>query len=222
MSTLTLLDHFKQQHHALIGLLKVEPHNGCDIQILPGVFANRTNVNAFYTRYVFPHKQRVALCGINPGRLGAGISGVPFVDMAFLSELLKTTLAMKTERSAQFFRKVVQHYGCERFYASVYVTNFSAFGFQKGRKNLNYYDLPNEIQDKLGEWFKAEMELMRISEIIPCSQVVEYTLRKLQAKGLITAKVHKPLPHPNWSAFPSHEHKAFESYCDKLDLFLNP
>src|ERR1700730_12340682 len=123
----TLLDHFVAQYAALQQAGFEAQLNSSGIEILTGLRANKANVAKFYHRYVFPHKAESALCGINPGRLGAGKSGIPFVDCAFLSELLGENVGNDVERSARFLRDVVRQFGVDKFYAAIHVTNISAY-----------------------------------------------------------------------------------------------
>jgi hypothetical protein len=112
----------------------------------------------FDEKYYHEGFPKIVLCGINPGRKGAGVTGVPFVDMATLAERLPDNKISfngdddPTEPSAKFFNKIIDdHFGVDKFYKHFYVTNFSWVGFtikiksdgdKKTRKrNLNYFDL---------------------------------------------------------------------------------
>ena len=212
MASATLLDHFEAQYAALRRAGFEARLNSSGIDILTGFRANKATVAKFYHHYVFPHQPKGALCGINPGRLGAGKSGVPFVDRAFLSELLGENVGDDVERSARFFRDVVKHFGAKKFYSAIHVTNISAYGFKKGRRNLNYYDLDHDIVDVILKGFAGEMELMNIREIVPCSQQVHATLTNLQARGLLQAKIDPPLKHPNWCAFKKNRSASMSEY----------
>jgi len=143
------------------------------------------------------------------------------VDCAFLSELLGENVGNDVERSARFFRDVVNHFGAEKFYSAIHVTNVSVYGFRKGRRNLNYYDLDDDIVDVILKGFAGEMELMDIREIVPCSQQVHATLTNLQARGLLRAKIHPPLRHPNWCAFKKNRSASLEQYVNALQRFVS-
>jgi hypothetical protein len=216
VSAATLLDHFEAQYEALQKAGFESRLNGSGINILTGFRTNKPNVVKFYHRYVFPHRQERALCGINPGRLGAGKSGIPFVDCAYLSELLGENVGNDVERSARFFRDVVEQIGAGNFYAAIHVTNISIYGFTKGRRNLNYYELDNDIVGLILQGFAREMELMNIREIVPCSRKAHAILVDLVARGSIRAKVHPPLKHPNWCAFPSNRRLSKLGYLEVL------
>ena len=74
------------------------------------------------------------ICGINPGRNGAGKTGVPFLDFNSLSQLLPNLKKEDSERSSQFFFEIVEHFGAKKFYETFYVTNISWLGFIKDNK----------------------------------------------------------------------------------------
>ena len=42
--------------------------------------------STFYTKYYNDHEQRRLILGINPGRFGAGVTGIPFTDTKRLEE----------------------------------------------------------------------------------------------------------------------------------------
>src|SRR5690554_2205324 len=41
----------------------------------------------FYSKFFDDHQHRKLMVGINPGRLGAGVTGIPFTDTKRLSEV---------------------------------------------------------------------------------------------------------------------------------------
>lgn len=83
------------------------------------------------------------IIGINPGRFGGGITGIPFTDPIKLEELgIHNSLPKKRELSADFVYEVIKTCGgAERFYHKFYVSAVSPLGFVNNEKNLNYYDL---------------------------------------------------------------------------------
>jgi hypothetical protein len=109
----------------------------------------------FYKKYYSDNKKRIFIFGINPGRFGAGLTGVPFTDPVKLRELcgIDNDLSNKKELSAEFVYKVINAYGSiEEFYSKFYITAVSPLGFVKDNINVNYYD--NKIlQEKLRPFF---------------------------------------------------------------------
>lgn len=106
---------------------------------------------AFYHKYYNDNKERRAIMGINPGRFGAGITGVPFTDPIRLAQYCHINIPecpKAREPSSEFVYDVIEAYGGpDLFYSSWYINSFCPLGFtrenEKGRQvNFNYYDDP--------------------------------------------------------------------------------
>lgn len=110
----------------------------------------RRIVTRFHRAYYNDARPRLLMLGINPGRLGAGSTGLSFTDTKRCeSELGIPVSGIRThEPSSDFFyRMVAAAGGPQRFYGKVYVHSICPLGFVKpGPKgtdiNLNYYDDP--------------------------------------------------------------------------------
>ena len=120
-----------------------------------------TTSSAFYRKYYNDNRKRHLLLGINPGRFGAGVTGIPFTDTKRLEEKCGLGITgLKThEPSSVFVYEVIDAYGgvC-KFFRDFYINSPSPLGFVKktedGRElNFNYYD-SRELQDAL-EGFMA-------------------------------------------------------------------
>ncbi|MEK6783349.1 MAG: uracil-DNA glycosylase family protein [Bacteroidota bacterium] len=99
---------------------------------------------AFYAQYYNDSKERHIILGINPGRLGGGLTGIPFTDPVKLEKLcgITNTLEKKSELSADFIYKLIYRYGgIKKFYNRFYFNSICPLGFMKDGKNLNYYDI---------------------------------------------------------------------------------
>ena len=97
----------------------------------------------FYKKYYSDNFQRRMIIGINPGRFGAGITGVPFTDPIRLKREcgIDNHLQQKQELSSLFVYDVIHAYGgVKKFYNDFYITAVSPLGFTRHGKNLNYYD----------------------------------------------------------------------------------
>jgi hypothetical protein len=102
----------------------------------------------FYRKYYNDHNKRHIILGINPGRFGAGITGVPFTDTKrLLSECGIEFPGKPThEPSATFVYEVINEYGgVKKFYGDFYIQSLCPLGFtiinQNGKEiNYNYYD----------------------------------------------------------------------------------
>ena len=103
---------------------------------------------AFYKNFYDDTNTRKLILGINPGRLGAGATGIPFTDTKRLSgdcgipvEEFKTH-----EPSSAFVYEMINAFGgAENFYGKYYIGAVCPLGFvaqgKSGRfVNYNYYD----------------------------------------------------------------------------------
>ncbi len=98
---------------------------------------------AFYNKFYNEEKQRYLLIGINPGRFGGGITGLPFTDPIRLEKDcgIPNPWPKKQELSSVFMYEMMQAYGgVKAFYKDIYISAVSPLGFIKDGKNLNYYD----------------------------------------------------------------------------------
>jgi len=97
----------------------------------------------FYQRFYNDSEERILILGINPGRNGGGITGIPFTDPVKLETLgIKNDLQKKRELSADFIYEMIEECGgVKAFYKKFYISAVSPLGFVKDGKNLNYYDI---------------------------------------------------------------------------------
>src|SRR5688572_5658503 len=102
----------------------------------------RRVMTVFYNRYYNDGDNRIYILGINPGRFGAGITGVPFTDPVRLEKLgIENSFSKRQELSSVFVYDMIDLYGGpESFYAKFYITSLSPLGFVRHGKNYNYYD----------------------------------------------------------------------------------
>ncbi|NVK26713.1 MAG: DUF4918 family protein [Flavobacteriia bacterium] len=121
----------------------------------------------FYERYYSDDRPRKLLMGINPGRLGAGLTGIPFTDTPALESIgIQMPEVNTTETSADFVWRVVEAYGGpETFFADWFIGGVSPLGFiQKNEKgnwvNFNYYDSP-EIQELLSPFIIEQIQIQK-------------------------------------------------------------
>ncbi len=97
----------------------------------------------FYKKFYNDNEQRILILGINPGRFGGGITGIPFTDPVKLEMLgIQNNLQKKRELSADFIYQMIDACGgMQKFYKRFYISAVSPLGFVKDEKNLNYYDV---------------------------------------------------------------------------------
>lgn len=100
---------------------------------------------SFYRQYYSDTNKRHIILGINPGRFGGGITGIPFTDPIKLEVIcgIENDLQKKAELSADYIYKMIDAYGgASKFYKNYVFNSVSPLGFTLGGKNLNYYDTP--------------------------------------------------------------------------------
>ncbi|MEI7723661.1 MAG: uracil-DNA glycosylase family protein [Bacteroidota bacterium] len=104
--------------------------------------------SGFYRKYYNDCKPRHLILGINPGRFGAGVTGIPFTDPKRLIEKcgLEFQGDLKHEPSSVFVYEVIDAFGgATEFYSKFYINSVCPLGFTapgpNGKEvNYNYYD----------------------------------------------------------------------------------
>ena len=180
----------------------------------------------FYEKYYSDNDQRILLFGINPGRFGAGITGVPFTDPIKLETYcnIPNEFQKKAELSSSFIYEMITAYGgVERFYSKFLISSVSPLGYVRNGINLNYYDLKgykqlfepyvvNEIQKQL------EMNFSRkVAFSVGKGENIKY-LKWLNDKYHFFDQII-PLSHPRWVMQYRLKRKEefINEYLEKLD-----
>jgi hypothetical protein len=189
----------------------------CDISILREFESNILGAARFAEEYCSNQSPNVVLCGINPGRLGAGKTGVPFLDFSSLSKLFEDVYRHDEERSAQFFFEVIEYFGAKSFYSTFHVTNISSVGFERAGANVNYYDLPEKALRYIYSRFSGEIKAVQPTAIISLSGAVHSTVKHLFSGSSIDISVC--LPHPNYCAFPKQRDRCKALYVEVLSQY---
>ncbi len=105
----------------------------------------------FYGKYYNDTKPRRMILGINPGRHGAGVTGIPFSDTKRLKEFcgINITQFSSHELSSVFIYDMIMACGgVRKFYNKFYINSICPLGFTSSgttgtrEKNYNYYDSP--------------------------------------------------------------------------------
>src|SRR5688572_3378377 len=102
----------------------------------------------FYRKYYNDNNPRHIILGINPGRFGSAVTGVPFTDTKRLQSECGITLKGRQthEPSSVFVYDMINAFGGpEAFYQHFYIHSICPLGFTtasaKGQEvNYNYYD----------------------------------------------------------------------------------
>ena len=173
-----------------------------NISILEGFIQNVKIVYEFYKKvYCTDKKNRIVFCGINPGRKGAGKTGVPFFDYMSLSNILASVKNNDSEQSAQFIWSVISECGIEDFFNNVYLTNICWLGFTKDKKNINYYEFDENIKELIFNEFLKEMRIIKPKIIFSLSNEVHNDLIRLKTKFNENWEINNNLKHPYFCSF---------------------
>lgn len=180
----------------------------------------RRVMEAFYTKYYQGCQERTFLFGINPGRLGAGVTGVPFTDPVRLEANCGIVNAFdkKQELSAQFVWQFIRVLGGpELFCQDFYITSVVPLGFVKAGININYYDDRNLMKavEPFAVWnIKTQIEMGARREAAIClGEGANYKFFSVlnQKHGFFNEVV--ALPHPRWVM--QYRRKQLDAYLEK-------
>jgi len=177
-------------------------------------FKDNRNVNTitaeFYKKYYSDNRERHLILGINPGRFGAGVTGVPFTDTKRMNEKCGINIkGMEThEQSSVFIYDVIEAYGgVEKFYSDFYINSVCPLGFtavgEKGKEvNYNYYDskqLTATVYDFIVENIRKQLEFPLRRDVCFCLGTGKNFdfLNKLNAELHLFGRI-VPLDHPRF------------------------
>ena len=165
----------------------------------------RKLATAFYEKFYGDMEPRTFIFGINPGRFGGGVTGVPFTDPQKLAEECGIPNDWKKlpELSSQFIYQMIDGYGgVKEFYGRFYITALSPLGFVKGGKNLNYYDdkeLLRSCEPFMLDCIRQQLATIRTSATCFClgeGENYKQFKRINDQHGFFKEII--PLPHPRW------------------------
>jgi hypothetical protein len=97
----------------------------------------------FFKKYYQDNNPRTFILGINPGRFGAGVTGITFTDPVRLEKEcgIPNSFEKRPELSSVFIYEMITRYGGpETFYSNFYLSAVCPLGFMKDGRNMNYYD----------------------------------------------------------------------------------
>jgi hypothetical protein len=120
-------------------------------------------VRQFYTRFFDDGHPRVFLLGINPGRFGGGITGIPFTDPVALQQHcdIPHEWSATRELSSRFVYAFIERMGgTAAFYARFYLTALYPLALVRHGKNYNFYDesaLFTTLKPAIVENIKAQL-----------------------------------------------------------------
>jgi hypothetical protein len=159
----------------------------------------------FYHSYYHDRQPRSMIVGINPGRFGSGITGIPFTDPIRLKEVCRidNPFPQKGELSSEFmYRMMDAAGGITAFYKQFYFSAVCPLGFTQNGKNLNYYDLPlleKRLIPWMHGWLRQQIDMGLNTNRIFCVGEAENfkALHRLNETGRYFREI-VPLPHPRF------------------------
>lgn len=188
-------------------------------------------VRDFHRKYFSDDRKRVLMLGINPGRLGAGSTGICFTDTKrCASDLGIEVEGMRThEPSSDFFYRVIRAMGgAEPFYRQIYVQAICPLGFTRSGPigspvNLNYYDdraLQEAITPFVVDWLGQLISTGMRTDTVFCigtGKNLAY-LEAINAQHGFFERI-VPLEHPRFIM--QYRAKQLENYVKKYVNALN-
>lgn len=173
----------------------------------------------FYRKYYSDNHSRTMLLGINPGRFGGGITGIPFTDPVKLEKIcgIPNNLPRKTELSADFIYRMIDVYGGpQKFYSHFYIGAISPLGFTKDGRNLNYYDikeLGTAVYPFIISSLKSQISLGMNKEICFClGEGQNFKFLTALNRDLSLFRNVIPLSHPRYIM--QYKRKRINEYVD--------
>jgi hypothetical protein len=184
---------------------------------------------SFYKKYYCDAHQRHLLLGINPGRFGGGITGIPFTDPIRLEKIcgIENDFQKKQELSSVFIYEMINAFGgAEKFYSQFYFSAMSPLGFVKHGKNLNYYDdkeLMRRIQPFVVDCMQQQIAFGLKTDVCFCigeGENLKY-LQKLNAERKWFTTI-EPLPHPRFimQYRSKYKHEYIQQYIKTLNVLF--
>ena len=179
-----------------LGIKTMNPYEQKEVQ---------ETVTQFYTKYFNDNNKRTLILGINPGRFGAGITGIPFTDPIRLAEVcgIPNTFNPKPELSSLFIYEMITAFGGpERFYQQFYINSVCPLGFTLDGKNLNYYDVPalqNALTPYIEENIKSLIDIGLHTDFCFClgeGKNYQFLSKFNESKGYFGEVI--PLSHPRF------------------------
>ncbi|MGQ9805273.1 MAG: uracil-DNA glycosylase family protein [Chlorobiales bacterium] len=182
-------------------------------------------VKTFFRKFYNDERQRVFLWGINPGRFGGGVTGIPFTDPFALSNFLEIphSLTGKRELSSEFVYRVVEKWGgAKKFYGTFYINSLSPLGFTRLGKNYNFYDDKALIQASQPFIVKCISEQLQFGAqrktaiCLGTGKLYDFFLRLNDAHAFFQTIV--PVEHPRFIM--QYRRKEVERFVEKYITML--
>lgn len=184
----------------------------------------------FYNKFYNDKNERYLLLGINPGRHGAGVTGIPFTDTMRLEKYcgIKINGFNSYETSSEFIYRMIDAYGgVKKFYSRYYINAICPLGFTKTNTNgknvnYNYYDdkqLTDIVSGFMLKSLKAQISFGISTDIcysLGTGKNYKYLL-ELNLREKLFGEII-PLEHPRFIM--QYRRKKLQYYIDKYMRLL--
>jgi hypothetical protein len=182
----------------------------------------------FYQKFYADTRPRDYIFGINPGRFGAGVTGVPFTDPIRMAEKcgISNDWKKQAELSSQFVYEMIDGYGgVNAFYDRFYITAIFPLGFVRDGRNLNYYDdreLIKASEPFILRCIRRQLATIPTGPVCYClgeGENYKQFTRINGRHGFFREII--PLPHPRWvMQYRRKKMKEYvELYLEKLNKY---
>ena len=184
----------------------------------------------FYKKFYSDNNKRHLILGINLGKSGAGITGIPFTSPESLKQDCGITSSENNiEISGRFLYEVIKKYGgVTSFYSDYLISNVCPLGFIKttdtNRKvNRNYYDYTDLMVSTtpfIVKTLRQQIEFGVHTDKVFClgnRDNFKYLNNLCKEHGLFDKVI--PLPHPRYIAQYKQKEKGkyISIYLEKLN-----
>ncbi len=178
----------------------------------------------FYRKYYNDNRERRFIIGINPGRHGAGTTGVPFTDTKRLESVcgIKMESAYTHEVSSVFVYDMIEQYGgAKEFFGDFYINSPFPLAIVRQSKtgtwvNANYYDdkvLFASLKEYMIETLRTEIKIgLNTDEVFIWGKKNADFIAKMNKEAGLFQKI-TVLDHPRY--IQQYKSKEKQLYIDK-------
>lgn len=189
----------------------------------------RKTARLFYEKYYADSQPRNLILGINPGRLGAGLTGIGFTDPIRLETIcgIPNTFEKKQELSSLFIYDVIRSWGgARKFFSLFLIDSLIPYGFTDKGKNKNYYDFKGYaalFENYVFQTLSLRLRRPTVPERVLCLGKKNYHCLKMWNKKFNLFSEIFCLPHPRWIMQYRYKERALfrEEYLSVLRTFSN-
>jgi len=211
--------------------LKLNKPSGSDIEVM-NPYLNlyvKEICSEFFNRFFSDNNKRILILGINPGRFGAGVTGITFTDPIRLEKEcgIKNNFSKKPEVSSVFIYDMIREYGGpSAFYSCFMLSAICPLGFTRSGKNINYYDnqsLSAYLKDFIVQTLQHQVCIAGISEKVFClGEGKNFRFLDDLNKELHFFNEIIPLPHPRWIMQYHYRERLdyIKKYCNVLRTLI--